>query len=164
MKKNSLIIISILGLLIINIYEKIDYQVHTIVIDNIFKNGVEYNKKNYIGYIEIDHLNIKREIVLGINDENLKNYVCLNENAKSLNEDNLILAGHSIKNIFYNLHYIKLNDEIIITTFNFIYHYIVTSIDIVDYRNVAILDNSNLILITCMNDNTKRLIVKAKRI
>ena len=77
MKKNSLIILAVIGLIMIDLYEKVDYKVHTVIIDDVLKNANEYNKIDYIGYIEIEHLGIKREIKMGINDNNLKKYVCL---------------------------------------------------------------------------------------
>ena len=90
------------------------------------------------------------------------NYVTMNNNCDSFECDNIILAGHAIKNIFGNLKRIKVND--IIKLYNGrLYKYQVYSIDIVDKTNTGIIDDSNLILITCYDLN-KRIIVKAKRI
>lgn len=161
--KNRIIYIPILLLIILLLYEKIDYKNHIKVINNIFYDGGE-NRYDYIGYIEIKNLNIKREIVVGINDRNLLSHVCLDENSIDLANDHIILAGHSIKNIFGNLHNIELNEVVEIHTFNNTYLYEVRSIDIVSKYDTSVLDEGELILITCMTDNNKRLIIKAKRI
>ena len=154
----SLLIIFI----IFQLYQIVDNKSHTYIIDNIYLNDNLSNKLDYIGYIEIDKLNIKREIVLGINDYNLLTHVTLKKECQNLESDNIILAGHAIKNIFGNLKYIKIGDEIKIIS-DYTKYYEVTNIDIVDKENINIIDNSNLILITCYDLN-KRIIVKAKRI
>ncbi len=159
LKRNSFIIISIL--LLIFVYEKIDYKSHEYIIDNIYKNDNVYNKLNYMGYIEIKKLNIKREIVYGINSYNLLNHVATN--SSDLESDNIVVAGHAIKNIFGNLNRIQLNDIVKISTYKNNKYYKVFDVEIVDKNDIDIIDNSNLILITCINFN-KRLIVKAKRI
>lgn len=160
--KIKIILYILLVLLIFNIYEYIDNKNHEYIINNVIHSG-EYKKIEYIGYIEIEKLNIKREIVKGINDKNLLTHVTLNDNCSDLNCDNIILAGHAIKNIFLNLKYIKLKDKINIATYNNKNIYEVTSIDVVDKDNVSIIDNSDLILITC-KDFLNRIIVKAKKI
>jgi LPXTG-site transpeptidase (sortase) family protein len=151
-------------ILCIDIYEIMDNEIHTKEIDNIFNQDISMNQHNYIGYIEIERLNLKREIVLGINEKNLINHVTLSESSKSLDSDNVILAGHSINNIFGKLHNVVIDDIITITTFENKYQYIVTSIQIVKKTDISVIDNSPLILITCMNDNQYRLIIKAKRV
>lgn len=161
--KNKIIIVLLASLFLIDSYQILDYKIHSIKIEQIFYEG-SANRHEYVGYIEINNLNIKREIVIGFNDENLKNHVVLKEDCLNLESDNIVLAGHSIPSIFGNLHYIKINDLITIHTFNGVYYYKVEEIEIVYKTNVEILDDNNLILITCMDDNNKRLIVKAKKI
>lgn len=159
----KILLFSIICFLIVNIYETFDYKIHIKEIDNIFTNDISSNEYDYIGYIEIDKLNIKREIVLGINETNLRNHVTLSEQSKNLESDNIILAGHSIKNIFGPLHGIQIGDEIIIHSLENKYTYIVVSKEVVLPNQLEVIDNSPLILITCTYDN-RRLIVKAKRI
>ena len=163
MSKIKKISIVLLLLLFIPIYEQIDNHTHRYIIDNIYLNDNVSNKVNYIGYIEIKKLNIKREIVLGINNYNLLNHVALSSYSKNLESNNIILAGHAIKNIFGNLKNIKVDDEIIINTNQKNNYYKVYNVDIVSKYDTNVIDNSDLILITCINLN-KRLIVKAKRI
>ena len=67
--KNSLILLIIL--ICLNMYEVIDKRIHNYVIDNIYLNDNVSNKVDYLGYIEIERLGIKREIVTGINNHNL---------------------------------------------------------------------------------------------
>lgn len=162
--RNKLILISILGFLILFCYQKIDYKVHTYIIDNIYDNDNNMNAQDYIGYIEIPDLNIKREIVLGITNENLKSHITLDDSIKSLEDNHIILAGHSVENLFGNLHKAELNQAIYIHTNNKIIRYYINEIVIVNKEQVDILETGDLVLITCMRDNTKRLIIKAKRI
>lgn len=162
--RNKLILISILGFLILFCYQKIDYNVHTYIIDNIYDNDNNMNVQDYIGYIEIPDLNIKREIVLGITSENLKSHITLDDSIKSLEDNHIILAGHSVENLFGNLHKAELNQAIYIHTNNKIIRYYINEIVIVNKEQVDILETGDLVLITCMRDNTKRLIIKAKRI
>ena len=72
----------------------------------MFINDSTYNKINndYLGYIE--YLDIKVEIILGINQKNLDNHhVCLDYESTSLdNNVNKILAGHNIDDVFKKLH------------------------------------------------------------
>ena len=153
---------SIIVVLLFEIFQIIDYKIHNYIIDNIYLNSDVSNKVDYIGYIEIEKLNIKREIVLGINNYNLLSHVTLSEESKNLDSNNIILAGHAIKNIFGNLKNIEKNDIIKIGSTDKVYYYKVTDINIV-FKNQKIVKDSNLILITCFDFN-KRLIIKAKRI
>ena len=163
LKKYLKISFLILLILFMNIYEELDKYSHNYIIDNIYMNDINNNEVDYLGYIEIERLNIKREIVLGINELNLISHVTLDDRCINLDCDNIILAGHAINNIFSNLKYIKKEDLIKIITTDNINYYKVQSINIVDKENIDVIDNSNLILITCYNLN-KRIIVKAKRI
>ena len=133
----------------------IDNKIHNYIIDNIYLNDNISNKVDYIGYVEIERLGIKREIVLGINDYNLMTHVTLDEKSKNLDSDNIILAGHAIKNIFGNLKNIKLDDIVKIRSIDKDNYYKVTSIEIVDKSDTNVLDNSNLIMITCINFNKR---------
>ena len=162
-KKYLKINIIILLVLFLNVYEELDKHTHNYIIDNVYMNDINNNEVDYLGYIEIDRLNIKREIVLGINDLNLLSHVTLDDRCNNLECNNIILAGHAINNIFSNLKYIKKEDTIKIVTTDNIKYYKVQSIDIVDKKDDDVIDNSELILITCYNLD-KRIIVKAKRI
>jgi LPXTG-site transpeptidase (sortase) family protein len=162
--KNKLILISILGFIILFCYQKIDYKVHTYIIDNVYEFDNNMNIQDYIGYIEIPDLNIKREIVLGINEKNLLSHITLDDSINTLESNHIILAGHSVENLFGNLHKAKLNQTIYIHTNNKTISYSINEIFIVNKNEIDVLESGDLVLITCMNDNNKRLIIKAKRV
>jgi LPXTG-site transpeptidase (sortase) family protein len=162
--KNKLILISILGFIILFCYQKIDYKVHTYIIDNVYDFDNNMNIQDYIGYIEIPDLNIKREIVLGINEKNLLSHITLDDSINTLESNHIILAGHSVENLFGNLHKAKLNQTIYIHTNNKTISYFINEIFIVNKNEIDVLESGDLVLITCMNDNNKRLIIKAKRV
>lgn len=158
MKNKLLIPIFIISIFL---FQKIDYKIHDIQINQIFHNGI-VNKTDYVGYIEIDRLKIKREIVIGINNLNLLNHVTMDK-YDSFDDNHIVLAGHAIPNIFLNLNKIKISDEIKITSLNNSYFYEVISIDIVSKYNIDIIKTGDLVLITCKNKN-ERLVIKAKKI
>lgn len=149
---NKIIIICIFILIIFKVTEKIEYNNHIKLIDNIMMNG-DYNKTKYVGYIEIKRLNIKRGIVNNITDEILNN-----NDIGMINNGNIILAGHSVTNVFGKLHNIKLNDIINIYLYNKLSEYLVKDIRVIDKKDLSLLNNE-LVLITCMLDNNKRLII-----
>ena len=148
--------IGLIGLLILKVNIYLNSYNHIKELDSIFYDG-DTNVTKYIGFIEIKRLGIKRGIVNGIND------IVLNANDIGLiKNDNIILAGHSVENVFGKLHSIKFKDEIILYLDNKITKYYVTDIKVVDKKDVDSL-NSELNLITCMYDNNKRLIIGAKK-
>lgn len=157
-----LITISLIALGSFKVYNYIDFKRHEFIIDNIFKEGY-VNEFDYIGYIEIDELGIKREIVRGITDDNLnKNVVALNNNAESLSDDDIVLAGHSTTNVFGKLHQIKKDTTIKIISFYETIEYTVVDTKIVNKDDIDSL-KGDLCLITCMNNPNKRLIVYANK-
>lgn len=158
--KNKFLIFLIIFIFILFQYQKIDYMIHSNRIDKIFYNS-EINKYNYIGYIEIDSLHIKREILMN-SEKNMINSVVLYQ-GKNLDENHIVLAGHAIDNVFGNLKNININDIINIKTFDNNYKYIVVEKEIVynnDYNSIL---EGELVLITCKNYK-QRYIIKAKKI
>lgn len=97
----KIIIVAILSLSTIFIYEKIDYQNHTVDIENIFVNDISKNEHDYIGYVEIERLHIKREIVMGITDKNLLNHVAMSSRSKNLDEKQIIFSWTWNKKYFW---------------------------------------------------------------
>lgn len=138
-----------------NIYHKIEQKNHLKEVDSSVYDA--YSTK-YIGYIEIERLKLKRGIVQGISD------LILNVNDVGMEKKNnkIILAGHSIENVFGKLHRIKKDDLITLYLNNKKEEYIVYDIKIVDKYDVNSL-NSELNLITCMYNPNKRLIIGAKK-
>lgn len=160
-----LISLSIVFTMLIKFYIYLDKINHYNVIDNIFVNKNTVNDY-YLGYIYIERVNIKRLIVKDINKKNLDDkYVAMDSSSISLDSNkNIILAGHSIDNVFKNLHNLKINDEIRIITKNKERIYLVSEILIVDDNDIKYMEQTNinvLTLITCMNNSKRRLIIKA---
>lgn len=155
--------------LIINEYidNKNDVTFHNKKINEMFINNGNKIDDEYIGYIEIERLGIKRLIKEGITSEVLdNNFVGYVTRSKPINEiGNTVLAGHSINIVFAKLHSLKIEDTIIITTYDKSYKYKVskkyeTSPDDVSIYNSGAV--KELTLITCTNNNSKRLIIKAE--
>lgn len=83
-------------------------------------------------------------------------------------KDNLILlAGHNIKLVFKNIHYMKKDDLINLYLENKSIYKVIKTKEIM-INDYSILNNNykekTLILMTCTNDSNKRFIVIAERI
>lgn len=158
-----LIISSIIIILYFGINKKIDKVKHI----NIITNSINV-KTNYtnVPYIEIPSINVTRVIKSENNQKVLDDgYVIIYNDNKNLYEiNNLVLAGHNTINIFKDLKKTNLNDLIYIRYKNTKYTYKINSKKIINVREMSYLDEtpySNLTLITCTNDDQKRLLVLA---
>ena len=105
----------ILGFSLFSYYkirQNLDVKKHNLIIERDFYNG-DPNKYDNLNYIIIPDINVKR-IIVPYNLENLnKNYVCLYQG--NLDDDShVILAGHNVKQVFHELHKIKIGSKIII--------------------------------------------------
>lgn len=127
------------------------------------------NQDEYLGYIEISSMGIKRLITFGTSASILNNgFVGMLTTSASLDEKfgNVILAGHSISNVFQNLHYIKIGDSIKIVSHSSTYHYKVIGKYTIEENNLSYFQKVNdkkiLTLVTCKNNNKQRLIVLAE--
>lgn len=152
----SLIIISILSFLIFKIYLLCEYNSHSKTIDRIFIKG-EKLETNYIGYVEIKSVNIKRGIVNGINDDILNN-----NDVGIIRDNNIILAGHGVENVFGRLNKINIYDEVKIHLYDKDYYFIIYKKIIVSKDNLDYL-NEDLVLITCTNDDKRLLVLGTKK-
>lgn len=152
---NIIIITCLFVILGIHVYNKIEYNNHQKLIKNIVYD--DYNT-GYIGYIEIKRLGIKRGIIKGINNYILNN----NDIGYDLYNGNIVLAGHSIENIFGKLHKIKAGDIINLYLNHKMTKYNVVSIKIVNKKDVGSL-NHPLNLVTCMYNDEERLVIGAKK-
>ena len=153
----SIILLCILLLVAFEINNKIEYYNHSNMLDSIVYDG-KTNLTKYIGYIEIERLGLKRGIVNGIND------LILNSNDVGMTKknNNIILAGHSIENVFGKLHSIKIDDKIKLNLYGNETYYIVKDINVVDKTDTNSL-TSELNLITCMFNPDKRLVIGAQK-
>lgn len=148
----SLIVFSLLGFTYLKISSSNIFQKD---VEKIFVNGIP-NETKYVGYIEIKSVDIKKGIIKGINNEILNN-----NDVGMIRNNNIILAGHAVPNVFGNLNNIKKFDKIKIYLYNQEYIFTVYNTIIVDKNNIKYL-NEDLVLITCTNDN-RRLLVLAKK-
>lgn len=137
------------------------------------ENGEEIKNINLgeeIGLIDIPSLNIRTAIVSGTGKDQIRYYVGHFENTPMPGENgNFCIAGHSstvYNNIFNNLHKIKMYDEIIITTSNGEFTYVVNEIFKTEPTNTNVLSQDNdikeLTIVTCANQGKDRLIVKGR--
>ena len=161
----SLIIITISSFFIINNFKEVkDYDDNVDLL--IEKNNI--NRK-YDGYISFK--NKKWLIKYGDYNEILnQNLVLMISNKETLESEygNIILAGHNNKYVFSNLYKLNINDDIIVSDFNYEYLFKVYDISKVNIKNKSILDNvydkKILTLITCTSNNQIRYVVTAKYI
>ena len=123
-----------------------------------------------IGLIDIPSLNISTAIVSGTGKDQIRYYVGHFENTSMPGENgNFCIAGHSstvYNNIFNDLYKIKMDDEIIITTSNGEFTYVVNEIFETEPTNMNVLNQDNdikeLTIVTCANQGKDRLIVKGR--
>lgn len=166
-----IIVVSIFYMTLLNISRKVKINSHEKVIDNMVSNNTSYNyiNNNIIGYLEIENVKIKNIIKISVSDKVLdENVIGMLESSEiGRNNSDVFLAGHNIKEVFRNLHLIKKGDIVKITTNDSCYRYEVNKILIVnDYEINYLLNtyNNKLIMMTCTNQNNKRLIVIANLI
>ena len=158
------------------IYNKYkDKQVTEQIIEEVFPDEEVISNDNirltdnYLGYIEFPNYNIKRLIKTGTDKNTLdKGFVGTLSVSANLDDEfgNIILAGHSTKNIFQKLHYMKVNDEIRIVTHTNTYIYQITEKHIINDTDMSYFKKINnkkiLTLVTCKNNGYQRLIVVAE--
>ena len=166
-------LILILGSVSLNMYTKYkQYQAKNKFTQKI-ENGEEIKNINLgdeIGLIDIPSLNISTAIVSGTGKDQIRYYVGHFENTSMPGENvNSCIAGHSstvYNNIFNDLYKIKMDDEIIITTSNGEFTYVVNEIFETEPTNMNVLNQDNdikeLTIVTCANQGKDRLIVKGR--
>lgn len=165
----SLIIFSICYLInfIYDDVGSIIYQ-NNIINKNFINNG---NTTEYLGYIEIKKLGLKKLIKTGTEPDILDElYVGYVENSSLLDsiKGNTILAGHNTYSVFSKLQKLEVDDEIIINSlikrykFKVVLKYIIDSKDKQYFKKNE--DLKLLTLITCTKEKNKRLIIIAKKV
>lgn len=139
---------------------------------NINKNEINkdrtYLTKNYLGYIKIDKLGIKKLISYGTDNNILnKNIVGMHKASANIDDSfgNIILAGHNNEYVFKKLFNLHIGDEIILVSHIKCYKFKVYKINIYNLNNYSYYKNNNsdkiLTLITCKSKNY-RLVITAK--
>lgn len=152
-----------------NIFQMIKYstfQSQNLEVDDNFS----LNNK-YLGYIYFPEYEVRRLIVNGTSSSILdQGYVGLFSTSIALDDlvGNVILAGHSIAQVFECLHTISIGSEIVIGTRQKREIYVVENQwEVLDHDFSyfeKINDGKFLTLITCMNNYNKRLIVRARKV
>ena len=149
-----LMVICCLIFIFIYFIERHDIVLHNRIISGVFNDSSDYINNDYIGYISIPKINIKRVIKYGTNSNVLDGgYVGLYENCDDLsNDDLIILAGHNISSIFGKLHIISIGDVVIIGN-RFVHReFIVYKKEIINEKDDYILKQNRkneLLLVTC---------------
>lgn len=136
------------------------------IINNLSKNSTAFNQidNDIIGYLEIERLNIKKLIKNGVGNDILDQNIIgmLESGIIGADNNDIVLAGHNIQEVFQHLHQIKIDDIVKITTNDSCYRYKVRKILTVNDTDVQYLLNkhqNHLTLITCTNISNKRLLV-----
>lgn len=123
-----------------------------------------------IAIIKIPSIKLNTAVVHGIENKYLKHYVCHFETSAMPGQNgNFSLAGHSsymYNEVFNELYKVKVDDKIIIKTFNDDFIYKITNIFETDSKDLSVLeqnmDKKEITLVTCTNDGKDRLIVKGE--
>ncbi|MCM1370970.1 MAG: sortase, partial [Clostridium sp.] len=131
------------------------------------KQDIKIENNDILGYIEIPKISLKKTIKVG-NVEKILNqkYVAIIE-GKTSQSKNLVLAGHNIESVFKNIRSLEINDNILIYIENEMRYYKVGNIKTIEVDDTQYLRETKeqtLTLITCTDNNTKRLLVICYRI
>lgn len=131
-----------------------------------------YNNFVMIGYIEIPKINIKYPILEKETVPSLEQSVAVRypDNPKLNEPGNVVIAGHNYRNgqFFSNLKNVATGDIIKITDANgqtlvyTVYEKYETTPEDVAYITRDIGDNTEITLVTCTDDSSARIIVKAR--
>lgn len=149
-------------ILVIVLFVHYNYQFKTI-------NYKVNNNVIIMGNIVIPKINLNKPIVYGFNQKLIdQNYVVSSKNFQQLDSINykIMLAGHANNNVFGDLKKLSNEDKIIINYNKKDYTYIINKIIRVTVNDTKYLNDSykfnGIILITCVNENT-RLLIFAKK-
>lgn len=127
-------------------------------------------KSNAVGVIDIPEIGVRAQIMEGVDDITLQNYVGKFKDSIEFGEiGNVSLAAHNniYTEIFRNLHKLETGDRVRIITKDTEYIYGVFSKQVVEPSNIEVLAGSNikeLTLITCTDSGRSRVIVKCELI
>lgn len=117
-------------------------------------------QEKVIHSLTIPKLNLTQIIVFGATNKNLdKNYIVTNDNLKQ--DRAITLYGHSVKNVFGNIKYLKKGDQIYLDS----QLYLVMIKKIIDEKDFSSLETENnyLNLVTCVWNQHKRLLIIARK-
>lgn len=163
-KKRYLVVCSVLLIFNFSFISPIDTTKHLEALD-IGYDIPYYVKEN--DYVYIPSLEMKKEIKEGTSDSILKDYVGILDNGYDFNNNgNLVLAGHNDYNTFGRLKKLDIGDIIEVYKSGVKYKYRINHRKIVSKDNVDdlynISDSKQITLVTCINNNVNRLILKGE--
>lgn len=142
-----------------------DYAIYKENVENIIANKIKM--KNYEGHLYIPKFEYKSLIKTGEDKEVLdSNNILFLENGSKIEDEfgNIVLAGHNNKYVFSILYKLDINDEIIIYEGDYEYVFEIYEKYTIEITDTYILDNvydrKIVTLITCTNNNQKRLVLR----
>lgn len=142
-----------------------DYVINKEKVEDIITDKIKM--KNYEAYLYIPKFEYKGLIKTGESKKVLdSNNILLLENGSKIDDEfgNLVLAGHNNRYVFSNLYKLDINDKVIIYEENYKYIFEIYEKYIVEITDTYILDNvydrKIVTLITCTNNNQKRLVLR----
>lgn len=129
-----------------------------------YEKSPEMYETQYFGYIIFPYSQVERLIMYGDAKEVVKKQRIgiFGEIPENFPDDYLILVGHSRKNQFSILHQLKISDKVKIKRGNREYTYKVEKKEVINASDLSFIKNIKnkmLVLITCMEDNNKRLVI-----
>lgn len=128
-------------------------------------------KKNLpvIGSIHIPTVDMTLPILKGVGESSLVAGAGTMKPTQQMGEGNYALASHYIEGkdvLFGPLYHLQEGDSIFLTDLDYIYEYKTTSIQVIEATDVHVIDDladqTLLTLITCAEEGTKRLSVRAE--
>ena len=175
------------GLIIIGtvVYKKVETIRKQKAVIEMFESSIsegsltskeEVNLEDINGYtpiaiIEIPSIKLSQALVEGISDDVLKYFLGhFNDSAAPGEKGNFAVAGHRVSDYtdaFINLYKVKAGDEVIVTTHDKKYTYVVEDNFIVEPEDVHVLDDTKeatMTLVTCTVGAKQRVIVKGRLI
>lgn len=123
---------------------------------------------NAIAVLDIPSRGIRGQVVNGIDDETLKNYIGRFESSAEPGQvGNFCVAAHNniYTELFANLHNVQIGDRVRIVTMTNEYIYRVTSKEVVTPDRTDVLEGSTkreITMITCTDAATRRVVVKGE--
>lgn len=129
-----------------------------------YEEEPEQYRNEYFGYLSFPNYHQYLFIMYGSPEQAVSQFKIgiFGEHPKNVPCDPFILVGHSRKNQFEILHKLKIGDTVELVKEKNQYQYHVIGKEVIEESNLSFmkkLRNHMLILITCMNDNEKRLVV-----
>lgn len=124
---------------------------------------VNLNGEEYIGYLTIPEANLELPVTAHWSEANLKKAIC--RHYGSIDEKNLVIAGHNYSSGFGKLRNLKISDQVYFTDMNGKTHkYIVEEIEILNADDIKKMIESDweLSLYTCTYNGKQRVTVRCK--